>query len=360
MKKTIIALLVVGAICMTVGGIGAFKNYAQAEKEITNTIDLTEKIKDQANNQNLVVKIDSSGSNRPTIVVTSSDDDQFHLNNRSYAVNYQPKINWEVTEKDKTTYVSLTHEQTKKKEPFLDFGFLDFGMEPIKLRVPKSYKTVTIETGTSTQQELVVNYLTLTDLTITNANSSTYLNGLTLNNLNVSSESGYIHVSSLHGENNLTLTNNSGEISLSDVSGKQIKVTNAQGGIHADNLVGITDLTTQNGLISLYHLAGEITATSTTGEINLNQAKVKDNVNLTSTSGMINFSLEAKVDNLTVNAVSQLGDIDLFGKSQTEYRVGNDGPTVTLKTTRGDIYMSSDDEQADSEQDLDNLTSDSL
>lgn len=364
MKKTIIALLILGAILITVGGIGTFQNYSTAKKQFTQTVNLSETIKDEKNNQTLNIAIDSSGVSQPTIEVLPSSDEKFHLENRAYNTSYQPTINWEFSEKNGTTQLKLTHEQKKLKEPLIFFNLFGYDMEPIVLRIPKSYQTVRIDTGSSRQQSVFVSELNVTDLTITNPESDMYLTNITTEKLSVTAENSDIALNEVHVEETVTVTTDQGDISLNDVYTKKISGTTKTGDIQGRNLVADTTLRNAHGDIALAKIVGVLTAETGNGDVLLKQSKLPADTTIKTTNGDIQFILGQMPKSIELTATSKLGDVRIFNEEKTSYHKGSDGPKVNLTSANGDIDAQlydedNDDNYYDDESDyFDNLNDD--
>ncbi|MGE7622323.1 DUF4097 family beta strand repeat-containing protein [Viridibacillus sp. NPDC096237] len=186
--------------------------------------------------------------------------------------------------------------------------------------------------------------------------------------LAIRSSSGDIAGKNIVVDGDVELTTSSGDISIRDMQMKNIVMDAASGDVTSQSitvdgearLTSSGDISSQHfkaknivmdatsGDIAADYIAGEITAKTSSGDIELLLDSVKDNITLNTKSGDTAVILKNKADNLGIDFISDSGDgtvihSDVTFKEKKDHRIvgeiGNGNPVVKSRTNSGDFEL---------------------
>lgn len=151
---------------------------------------------------------------------------------------------------------------------------------------------------------------------------------------------------SFNGE--ITTSSSSGDIRMKDLIGKALNVTASSGDLYLEKLEGqILSLTTSSGEIHIKDLVGEIRASSSSGDISLDNPKSNENINMTTSSGDVFIKLGDN-PNYTIEGTTSSGDVYYDGPISIEkdrngrfdITIGSGENFIKVITSSGDIRFS--------------------
>lgn len=107
--------------------------------------------------------------------------------------------------------------------------------------------------------------------------------------------------------------------------------------IDAEETNGATD----NGLIELSTMTGDIVSKSTNGVISYDAENIDQNINFKTVNGFITIETMKKPTNVTFDLSVDLSHIDIFGSSEKHLVYGEGENMIKLSTSLGQVTVDS-------------------
>lgn len=334
MKKRIIALASVGTVLLTVGAIGSITYFNKAEQQARTTINETYK---PLNHQELVLNLHGN-----TIYdIRTSDDNKFHLSGNLYTLDNNQSLTWQPDEKNDKTIIPVTFKESNK--PSLDFGFNLWNDQrnSVKIDIPSTYKEITIKN--TSYGHLNLSDIETKKLHVENKKGSISLEGTKANQVKVTSDTGSINALRNHLDGELILKTTHGEVNVLDLTAKKLTAETTNNNLSAENITADFEAKSEYGDINLTNILGKVQAENTNGYTSWYQEKIVEDSDLYSINGGINLELGRIPRNIKLEATSKVGDISLLDSDKETLKVGRNQPNVSLKTSSGDINVTSDE-----------------
>lgn len=342
MKKKIIALIVFGILLIVVGSAGSAYYYNLADKEIRTTTRETFKVKNEKNTTTLELTIQG---NIP-YAISSSDDDQFHLNSETFSKDQNSTVTWLPQEADGKTTLAVDFNRKKRKQSTFTFGVdvWEGRYEYINLNIPKSYEKIHLKTNNSSGHKSInVSDLNAKSLTFDNQTGTVHLYNVNAETITADVKRGGFEVYNTTVEKDLDVTSDDGYLSINDTRAPNFSLKTKNNDISASDLIGDGQITSDHGDINLASVAGKINATTKNGDISWNLGKPRDDMKLETVNGDIYVYLHEVNTKLSITGKSKTGNVTLFGKETENFSKTADAPHLELTTLYGDINVDSDE-----------------
>ncbi|WEG73253.1 DUF4097 family beta strand repeat-containing protein [Vagococcus intermedius] len=335
MKKRIIALASIGTVLLTVGAIGSITYFNKAEKQARTTIKETYK---PHNHQELVLNLHGN----TVYDIRTSDDNKFHLSGNLYTLDNNQSLTWQPNEKNNKTIVPVTFKESTK--PSLDFGFNLWNDQrnSVKIDIPSTYKEITIKN--TSYGHLNLDGIKTKKLHVENKKGAISLEDIKADQAEITSDSSSINAIRNHLDGELILKSTHGEINILDLTAKKLTAETINNNLFAENITADFEAKSEYGDINLTNIIGKVQTENTNGYTSWYQEKIIEDSDLNSINGGINLELERLPRNIELNATSKLGDISLLDSDKEALKIGRNQPKVSLETSSGDIYVTSDED----------------
>jgi len=172
------------------------------------------------------------------------------------------------------------------------------------------------------------------DISVLSASGDVELNKINLNNLEATSASGNINLENIKVKNKAKINAVSGDINIISLSSKESRIESISGEINLEDArANRIDLSSVSGEINTINSENISSITTTSGEIEIENYSIKEDLNIESVSGEIELDL-AEDSSIDLDFKSTSGDLENdFGK------VYGGENKVNVKTNSGDLRV---------------------
>ncbi|MGX7265822.1 DUF4097 family beta strand repeat-containing protein [Enterococcus crotali] len=341
MKKTTTFFLTIGVLAMIIGGIGGAVYFSRAENSMVDEKKQTYDIKNKQSKKEIHLNL----SGNAEFYVLTDNSDKVVMNSRS-SLPVSLKSTLDVKEKNDQLLISVSSDQRKKEFEGLKFGFFDRG-SAVTLTIPEDTERLIID-GKSDGAIHLSNAATK-DLAISFTNADIDVNDVNAEKLAIKTTNGYLNIFNDVRADEATFQTTNGDINVNDFTASKWSASSTSGDISLNEVKGVANIETTNGDIQVSNLKGEAQAKSVNGSFSLSGTEIPKKLLVESQQGDIEIHTEEILYDITIKAKTQLGDHTIFGKERTSYKRGKGTKSFTLQTNSGDISVEGPSDYDDGE-----------
>lgn len=238
-------------------------------------------------------------------------------------------IKWETIDEEKFAEINGI-DNIKISSPFIDVKVIQEDRDDVQIRYHGKMKTNVVP---ELEVEKISNHINI-KLEI-NSNSYSVVESDVLlemfipksfkGNFSTATSSGDIYIKNLVG-NNISMSSSSGDLELENLEGKSLNLSTSSGDMELDGFIG------------------EITITSSSGDISLNNKKVSGDMNISTSSGDISIKLSNDAS-YNIKGSTSSGDFSSFidmniaenEKGKFRATIGSGEKSIDISTSSGDV-----------------------
>lgn len=329
MKKIKIYFLIIGIICVVIGGLGsAF--YVKQIRETERQTKVTDyQLSEQEKSDSIHLKL--TGDSLLTVSTAKTDTIKMITTTSLY-----PTTNtMDVKKTNQTLTIDMQLMQQSQDGFTINFSFLS-NPNITELIIPDNVKQLTIDGDFDGQ--LNIDDTAIDNLSIHLENTALNLSAITVKQLTANTEDSIL-ISDNSQADQIDLTTNYGSIDLVDSHATQWNISSKSGYTFLTNLTGEIQINSSDGEIRAENIKDSLYVKNKNSDFYLYGSTIPKKLDVTSLYGSIDIILDELLDNINITAKSKYGSTIIYGEEQENYQEGEGQFVFDLSTDSGNIYI---------------------